>query len=117
MRLPRPRFTIRLMMALVAVAALALSVEATRRQIANLSLAYLGRARDYQSKADVSSVSALESEYLSQRGRSPDPKYAQRNIGYRRLSEFYLTMKRKYERAATRPWLPIAPDPAPPPEP
>jgi hypothetical protein len=114
MRLPRPRFTIRLMMALVAVAALALSVEATRRRMANLSLAYLGRAREYQSKADVASASALESEYLSQRGRTPDPKYAQRSIGYRRLSEFYLTMKRKYERAATRPWLPIAPDPAPP---
>ncbi len=59
MRLPRPRFTIRLMLALVAVAALALSVEATRRRMANLSLAYLGRARKYQSKADVASVSAL----------------------------------------------------------
>jgi hypothetical protein len=34
MRLPRPRLTIRLMMALVAVAALALTVEATRRRMA-----------------------------------------------------------------------------------
>jgi hypothetical protein len=105
------------MMVLVAVAALALSVEATRRRMANLSLAYLGKAREYQTKAEVASLNALESEYLSQRGRTPDPKYAQRSIRYRRLCEFHLTMKRKYERAATRPWLPIAPDPAPPPEP
>jgi hypothetical protein len=104
------------MMALVAVAALALSIEATRRRMANLSLAYLGRAREFQSKVEVASLSAIESEYLSQRGRTPDPKYAQRSIGYRRLSEFHITMKRKYERAATRPWLPIAADPAPPPE-
>ena len=117
MRLSRPRLTIRLMMVLVAVTALALSVEATRRRMANLSLAYLGRAREYQLKADVASASALESEDWSQRGRTPDPKYAQWIIGYRRLSEFYLTMQRKYERAATRPWLPIAPDPAPPPGP
>jgi hypothetical protein len=117
MRLPRPTFTIRLMMALVAIAALALSIEATWRRLGNISLAYLGRARAYQSKAEVASVSALESEYLSQHARTPDPKYARQNIGYRRLSEFYLTMKRKYERAASRPWLPIAPDPAPPPEP
>ena len=74
MRLPRPKFTIRLMMALLAVAALALSVEATRRRMANLSLAYLGRAREYQSKADVASVTALESRntYRSAVGR-PTP--------------------------------------------
>jgi hypothetical protein len=117
MRLSRPRFTIRLMMVLVAVAALALSVGVTRRRMANLSFTYLARATEYQSKAEVARVSALESEYLSQHGRTPDPKYAQRGIGYRRLSAFYLTMKRKYERAATQPWLPIAPDPAPPAEP
>ena len=27
---------------------------------------------------------------------------------------WHLDMQRKYERAATRPWLPIAPDPPPP---
>jgi hypothetical protein len=117
MRLPRPRLTIRLMMVLVAVAALALSVEATRRRMANLSLAYLGRAREYQAKAEIASLNALESEAVSRRGRTSDPKYAQRSISYRRLCEFHLTMKRKYERAATQPWLPIAPDPAPPPQP
>ena len=52
MRLPRPRLTIRWMMVLVAVAALALSVEATRRRMADLSLAYLGRAREYSNKGN-----------------------------------------------------------------
>ena len=56
MRQPRPKFTIRLMMALVAVAAFALSVEATRRWMANLSLAYLGRVWEYESKAIVASA-------------------------------------------------------------
>jgi len=104
------------MMVLVAVAALALSVEATRRRMANLSLAYLGMAREYQSKALLAGANAVECEFVSQHGRTPDPEHAQKSISYRRLSEFYFTMKRKYERAATRPWLPIARDPAPPPE-
>jgi len=60
MRLSRPRFTIRLMMVLVAVAALALSVGVTRRRMANLSLAYLARAREYQSKADVASLGCAD---------------------------------------------------------
>ncbi len=117
MRMPRPRFTIRWMMVLVAVAALALSVAATRRRMANLSLAYLDRAREYAIKAELASLNAVESEYYAQHGRTPDPKYARSCISYRRLSEFHHTMKRKYQRAASRPWLPIAPDPAPPPEP
>jgi hypothetical protein len=117
MRLPRPRPTIRWMMVLVAVAALALSVEATRRRMANLSLAYLGRAREYERKAILASANAVESEYWAHHSRTPDPKYARLSIGYRRLSEFHRTLKRKYERAASPPWLPIASDPAPPPEP
>jgi hypothetical protein len=117
MRLHRPRLTIRLMMVVVAVAALALAVEATRRRMADLSSAYIGRARAYERKALLASMNALVSESAVNEGRPPNPRYAEWSIRYRRLSEFHLAMKRKYERAATRPWLPIAPDPAPPPEP
>jgi hypothetical protein len=88
MRLPRPRPTIHWMMVLVAVAALALSVEATRRRMANLSLAYLGRAREYERKAILASANAVESEYWAHHGRTPDPKYARLSISYRRLGEF-----------------------------
>ena len=117
MRLPRPRLTIRLMLVLVAVAALVLAVEATRRRMVDLSRAYMRRAMEHQDKADVASLSALECQEALERGRPPDPKYAKWSIGYRRLFEFHRTMRRKYLRAATRPWLPIAPDPPPPPEP
>jgi hypothetical protein len=117
MRLPRPRLTIRLMMVVVAVAALALAVEATRRRMVDLSRAYMRRAMEHQLKADVASANVLESEFWSKEGRPPDPKYAEWIIGYRRQFEFHHAMTRKYERATTRPWLPIAPDPAPPPEP
>jgi hypothetical protein len=94
---------IRGMMVPVAVAAFALSTQATRRRMTNRSVADLHRAREYQSEGEVASLSALESEYWSQRGRTPDFKHAQRSIGYRRLSEFYRTMKSKSQRAASRP--------------
>jgi hypothetical protein len=117
MRLPRPRLTIRLMMVVVAVAALALAVEAARRRLADLSSAYMGRAREYQYKAWNASWNAIVCEAALNEGRPPDPKYAEWSIRYRRLMEFHRAMQRKYERSAIRPWLPIAPDPAPPPEP
>jgi hypothetical protein len=46
-----------------------------------------------------------------------DPGNATRVKQYRRLYHHHRRLKEKYERAAARPWLPVAPDPPPPPFP
>jgi hypothetical protein len=117
MRLPRPRLTIRLTMLLVAVAALALAVEATRRRMAERSLAYRARAREHQDKAVVASLNALVSDDYRHHGRTPDPKYSGWKVRFQQIAEFHRIMEKKYELAATRPWLPVAADPDPPTEP
>ena len=114
MRVPRLRITIRSVMIIVAVAALALAAEATRRRMANLSAAYRLRALVHQNKAELAEGNAIESESAYRRGQPPDPKYAKWSEGFQRLAEFHCAMMRKYERAASRPWLPIDPDPTPP---
>jgi hypothetical protein len=101
-------------MVIVAVAALALAAEATRRRMANLSLAYRHRALLHQNKAELASFNALLSDAEYRRAQAPDPKYAEWSAGFRRLAEFHHAMMRKYKRAASRPWLPIDPDPASP---
>jgi hypothetical protein len=101
-------------MVIVAVAALALAAEATRRRMVNLSSAYRQRALVHQNKAGLASLNALVSDAEYRRGQPPDRKYAEWRAGFRRLAEFHEAMMRKYERAASRPWLPIDADPAPP---
>jgi hypothetical protein len=115
-RLPRPKLTIRSAMVIVAVAALALAAEATRRRLADLSSAYRQRALVHQNRADLAGLNAVVSDAEYRRGQPPEPKYAEWSARFRRLAEFHEAMTRKYERAASRPWLPIDPDPAPPEE-
>jgi hypothetical protein len=113
-RLPRPRLTIRSVMVIVAVVALALAAEATRRRIANLSSAYRVRALEHQNKVELATLNAIDSKSAYRRGQPPDPKYAEWSARFRRLAEFHYAMMRKYERAASRPWIPIDSDPTPP---
>jgi hypothetical protein len=99
-------------MVIVAVAALALAAEATRRRMADLSAVYRGRATKHENEAELALGYSLLCEYEFRRGQPPDSKYAKWNARHRRLFEFHLAMRRKYEWAASRPWLPIDPDPA-----
>jgi hypothetical protein len=82
--------------------------------MANLSSACRHKALVHQNKALLASLNALVSDAEYRRGQPPDPKYAEWRAGFRRLAEFHDAMMRKYDRAASRPWLPIDPDPAPP---
>ena len=117
MQLPCLRLTIRSMMVVVAIAALALAGEATRRRMAELSSVYRLRATECEIKALLANLNAVRSDFEFRQGRPPNLNYASRSIRFRRLAEFHLAMRRKYEQAARRPWLHIVLDPAPPPEP
>jgi hypothetical protein len=89
MRLPRLRFTLRLMM--VAVAALAVSSALGR---CLLAMHYWSLAREYQRFA-----------WGDGRKRLNESAYQVK------LRAYYEHLSNKYSRAASQPWLPVDPDP------
>jgi hypothetical protein len=105
MRLPRVRFTVRRMMVSVAVASscVAAYLVATRGgEFREEAIEYLQReqfrvkAEHYGHRlADLSDIKVIPGH--------PDPLHRRR--------EYYDQMRKKYERAARYPWLPVAPDP------
>ena len=114
MRLPRLRLTIRSVMVIVAVAALALAAEATRRRMANLSSAYRLRALVHGNKA-VLARSERHRERIRLQARSAarsEVRQMERRIPT--VVRVSLRNDEEYERAVSRPWLPIDPDPTPP---
>ncbi len=102
-----PRFRLRTMMILVAVLALSLSA----------AVLWL-RREQYRRLAEVYSLTekVLRVDSHMARGTAAFPLLdlsdsMDRNA---RQADYYARLRRKYERAATRPWLPVAPDPPPP---
>jgi hypothetical protein len=137
MRLARPRFTIRLLMILIAIAGVSLAAaimgsRLTRRaerfrQNARLLLALernTRRALDMQLQIADShkyvrdmNVKSLRDAGHSQpwRGASQYDRTVaeieQQAEVSREFVHYYSQLKQKYERAAFRPWEPVAPDP------
>lgn len=68
---------------------------------------FLMRAADLGDPIDINSAVA---EGTSQPEAGRDFTAAERERA-RRLRDYYAALKVKYERAAARPWLPVAPDP------
>lgn len=99
MRLPRVRVTVRRLMVGVAVTALALAADQVRRRRAD----YLGRAAI---NADAEQMSRAYAD--DARGPHCDPQRVERGDA---LAAYHAALRLKYERAARRPWLPVAPDP------
>jgi hypothetical protein len=96
MRLPRLRFTVRRMMVAVAVVALVLGAVA------------LGvRSGEFRNRARYHEVMAA-SPLL---GVKPAPPVFDPVRYTPKWSAYHARLKRKYERAARRPWLFVAPDP------
>jgi hypothetical protein len=103
MWIPRLRFTMRRMMAAVAVVALGLAVVRWKRSMDALSANYQHRALSHR-------VKVADDHFLML--RSPDDsredKWLDRRKAYRSA------MAEKWNRAALFPWLPVEPDPPPP---
>jgi hypothetical protein len=97
MTLPRVRFTVRRLMVAVAVAAVVLGGLAYAARLAQLRRLYYRRA--------------TELRYAEQTYRHPSYRDEVQDVAAaNRLGQ----MAEKYEKAADRPWLPVAPDPAEP---
>lgn len=107
----RPRLTTRRLMALVAVAAVALGAESTRRRWEGLSSTYRHRGFEFWLRAQLAEWKA--SVRVRRYGPSDlaYPEIADVISRGRRRSGYFLALSRKYEQAAARPWLPIPPDP------
>jgi hypothetical protein len=113
MRLPRVRLTVRRLLVAVAVVEAAAGVEALRRRsegFRELALYHASEETLY-----------LDHARLWDEGQSagcteipPDAtpeEYAQGARRCRLRAAYAAGLSRKYERAAARPWLPVAPDP------
>lgn len=97
-RLPRVRFTVRRMMVGVAIVALIL----VGSRIVWLRHRYRNLAQSYDVK-----------EFALAFGVQ-DERVSVESVRAWKKIEYYAALKRKYERAASRPWVPVPPDPPPP---
>jgi hypothetical protein len=122
MRLPRVRFTIGRAMAAVAVLALIMGGAriAWLRDRYRKAAAYYAAMENLQRTIQRSTVesAAAEEELLlafDQKVSADDKQQAAAEAkAMQPLIDYYAALKRKYERAAARPWLPVDPDPPPP---
>lgn len=115
MRLPRPRFTIRRLMVVVALAAALLMAAKTcwvwreRRQ----------KAAEYAAEAESWSDDASKVERMMVKPRSGADAASRRRLAelsevatnYREHERSYRELAAKYARAAAHPWLPMEPAP------
>src|SRR5262245_54718649 len=103
MKLPRVRFTVRLLVAAVAVVAFILAGADRLRR----------RRESFQHRAEVFSRKSGEAFMAAQVTRSGnlfvwDPRTSP---AHEALSVHYDALRVKYERAAAHPWRPVTPDP------
>jgi hypothetical protein len=100
MRIPPVRITIARMMAAVAIIALLLGAVAILRHRAH-----------FQRLADFHAQAARQ--IRPERGGiiGPDGAYTHLALADPRFANYHQDMAGKYQRAARKPWLPVAPDP------
>jgi type II secretory pathway pseudopilin PulG len=127
MRLPRVRFTIRRIMIVVAIVALLMGgmrllwLRSVYRKAALAHATFENLARTLQRmvenegkderELEIAFGMKVESESeVVKAKRAADARVNQKT------AEYHAAQRQKYERAASRPWVPIAPD-SPPPEP
>src|SRR4051812_8359590 len=103
MRLSRPRFTVRSLIVLVAVAAITSGVLVYVERMKRLSQQYRERALNHYWQ-EMTIGTGQKSGYNG-KVLSPDPSG---------LVSYHAQLREKYERAARYPWLPVEPDPMPP---
>ena len=125
----RPRFTVRRLMVLVAIVAIAFGYRnAIRRRDKFEFQAFFHRQEMQDCRAYLAGATVLTTEgdgkrtYRRAVPTGPDPFIADaRSRGWgvelfepaslKRLEAYHAAMTAKYERAARYPWLPVEPDP------
>jgi len=97
-----PRFRLRTLLMVVAVLALVMAVSTA---IARRSVALAQLAKFHGSRAELALACRL---YRDASGRTCLARVLTPRFDY------HSSLRRKYEYAASRPWLPVPPDPPPP---
>ena len=107
MRVPRVRFTVRRLMVAVALLSLLLGLVAQRERLLRLSSYHAEQSHLTMIVQQSNLPAAADAVGAQQPGAylSPTPR-----------SQWHTRMFMKYQASASRPWLPVEPDP-PPPEP
>ena len=121
MRLPRPQFTVRRLMLVVALAGLALGGGIWGSKMWRLSGVHARTARFhrswlglYRQRETVILKSLGRLEQFAAQHALPPPSVARHRddaAGYARKADFREALALKYERAARYPWLPVETDP------
>jgi hypothetical protein len=103
MKCPRPRFTVRWMMVAVAMVAVLLGGELMRRRRAACleRLAWLAKHEKILAASKPEEEREIASLYL---------KHG-KQMGVEEALEEIARQRRRYEYAASHPWLPVPPDP------
>lgn len=122
MRIHRVRFTLQRMVLAVAVLALiigALRIVWLRNGYQKAAVYYAAMEklqRDLQrfGEEDARAEEELALAFGQKVSGEQKEQQATEARGMQRLADWYAELKRKYERAAARPWLPVDPDPPPP---
>lgn len=113
MRIPRLRITLRATMVAVAIIAAVLWVVERRERFRRIALGHQFEKRKvFMNDLEIYLIA------LADQGESMT-RTAERNRAARpfiRFSQYHEQMTEKYERAASRPWLPVTSDPTPPPK-
>jgi hypothetical protein len=117
MRTAHGRFTIRKMMLAIAVTAVLFGAMVETPRLWILRHHYLGLAEKYDYWATrINGSAGIRQEityYSTSQPRGPEPS-RDRLARMEAEASYYAALRDKYERAARRPWLAVAPDPPPP---
>jgi hypothetical protein len=111
MRLPRVRFTVRRLMIVVAVAAGLMAAWVGLARLRLLSSDYRARAEQHAGIEETLRRIVASDGADAPVDISPGPGLRSRRFTARAVAEHEAALRRKYERAARYPWLPVEPDP------
>jgi hypothetical protein len=89
----------------IAIAALLLGGEAARRRWATLASVYHAKAEELTLKARIAELDALIADDVARQSEPNRARYTAAGQQYRRRSERYLALSKKYEWAARHPWF------------
>ena len=123
MPLPRVRFTVRRMMIVVALVAVLLGGASAVDRLTRRQAAFARRAVAWETRREIYDGGVWElrcgryagdESILGKSGSYTPPTPETRAVliaRFHALTTYCDAMKRKYERAAARPWYPVEPDP------
>jgi hypothetical protein len=109
-----PRMTTRRWALVVAVLSLILGAEAAYRRWATTSKVYRAKARVAAVRAILVECEVVDDSFVRRSSPRPDPddpRDGDRRARWDRLIAHHRALQEKYDRIASRPWLPIEPDP------